>query len=747
MHYFRCFLLVMGLLLPWQNHAIEGALPVKAELIQEEQTIQPGRSFWVALRFIIEDKWHVYWKNPGDAGLPLSVEWELPSGLKAGPLNWPFPEKFTFEDMVGFGYEKEVVLLTEMTPDHTLQPGSPIELNGRVNWLVCSDLTCQPGSVSVRLNLQVESTSPPLNEKVTRLFKETRAKLPASHVIVKTIRKEGIVQIQVPAAEAVQDQDSLVNIEFFPEQQDMIDHSVDPTVSLNQATSDKYVVNLKGSDQVGVKTANLKGVLVVRTKKEANQQIQAFAVDSPIQENEGEDFLSFVELPRLPHSNFVIGNMDKEVTSSSSFEGGLPLALIFAFIGGMILNLMPCVLPVMSFKILSFVKMARQSRTLTLKHGMMFTLGVLISFWLLAGAMLALRGYGQAVGWGFQLQEPLFVVILASLLFIFSLSLFGVFELGLSVSSWAGQTEVQAGSQSEGYTSSFLSGVLATAVATPCTGPFLGSAVGFAFTLPIFQALLIFTSLALGMCFPYLVLAAFPSFLRFMPKPGPWMETFKHLMGFGLLATVLWLMWVFSAQTNTLSLICLLAGFLCFSVGAWIYGKGSMPLVSKSKRLIAYAFVVVMAIAGIQAIILPRQSWYQEEFVKGEKQGSHQQDDWETFSPERVAELQQQGIPVLIDFTAKWCLICQANHLALSTEDVTSRLAELGVVKMKADWTKNDPVITKELSKFGRSSVPLYVLYGTEEGKEPTILPQVLTPDVIISHIESTIDSEQIALK
>jgi len=413
----------------------------------------------------------------------------------------------------------------------------------------------------------------------------------------------------------------------------------------------------------------------------------------------------------------------------------------------MILNLMPCVLPVMSFKVMSFVKMAGQSRSLTLKHGIMFSVGVLLSFWALATVMLVLRAYGQAVGWGFQLQEPLFVVILASLLFIFALNLFGLFEWGTFFASWAGQTQAEKAQQTTGYTGSFLNGVLATAVATPCTGPFLGSAVGFAVTLPAWKSLLIFSSLGLGMSFPYLLLAAFPSFLRFMPKPGAWMEVFKQLMGFLLLATVLWLMWVFSAQTNAFSLICLLAGFLCFAIGAWIYGRGCTPVTPKKKQVLALAFVVLFVFAGVKAILFPHAAWDGEGSSSISSTAGNEWAGWEDFSPERLAELRLEGKPVLIDFTAKWCLICQANHMVLASDKVKTQLDKAGVVKMRADWTRSDPVITEHLSRYGRNSVPLYLLFGPNGNEEPLILPQVLTADIVTDHLKMVLHSEDIALK
>jgi thiol:disulfide interchange protein DsbD len=268
--------------------------------------------------------------------------------------------------------------------------------------------------------------------------------------------------------------------------------------------------------------------------------------------------------------------------------------------------------------------------------------------------------------------------------------------------------------------------------------------VGFAVTLPVFQALLIFTVLGLGMCFPYLLLAAFPSYLRFLPKPGPWMETFKQLMGFVLLATVLWLLWVFNAQTNTFSLVCVLAGFLCFAMGCWVYGRGCTPAVSPKKRLLAYAFVALFIVMGFQAIVFPKNTW-DIEAASSTGQGG-QWAGWEPFSPERVAQLRKEGKPVLIDFTAKWCLICQANHMVLASEQVQKHLDDAGVVRMVADWTKSDPVITEALSQFGRNSVPLYVFYGSDEKQEATILPQVLTKDVVMNHVKDALAAEEIAL-
>lgn len=742
LNYVRPFLiLIMGWVLPFQAFAQAAGSPhVKVELIQEEEFTQPNRPFWVALHLNLEDGWHVYWKNPGDAGIPLKVEWKLPDGFEASPLQWPFPEKFTMADMVGFGYHKEVTLLSQITPPPQLDSQVKVEIQAQVKWLVCSSLICQPGSTTAVLPLTISSEQPGIRQEFAAIFAQARAKIPQTHVEVKTIRKHGIVQVEVPQETEIAQAETIRGVYFFPEQKDVIDHSIEPTVASSATESNRYLVSLKGSDEIGAASKSLKGVLVLHKQTGIHESIEAFDIDSPIEEESHTTKDS---------SPLTIGQptIQSKPSASFAFEGGIGLALIFAFMGGMILNLMPCVLPVMSFKVMSFVKMAGQSRSLTIRHGLIFSLGVILSFWALASVMLILRTYGQVVGWGFQLQEPLFVVILASLLFIFALSLFGLFEWGMFFASWAGQTQADKSQKSSsGYTGSFFSGILATAVATPCTGPFLGSAVGFAVTLPVFQALLIFTSLGLGMCFPYLLLAAFPSFLRFMPKPGAWMETFKQLMGFLLLATVLWLMWVFSAQTDAFSLICLLTGFLCFSISAWIYGRSCSPVAKRRTKAFAYVFVVLFAFIGYKAILFPRAAWDDQNSTSQVKASENHWDGWEDFSPERLAWLRSEGKPVLIDFTAKWCLICQANHFVLSSNEVEKQLDQSGVVKMKADWTKNDPIITQELSKFGRNSVPLYVLYGPDEKNDPLILPQVLTPDVVSEHLLRIIPDE-IALR
>ncbi len=727
--YLNFFLLVLLFTLPNASwcHVVESSV-VQVNLIQEEQTIQAGQPFWVAIHIKIDKDWHIYWKNPGDVGMPVSIKWQLPEGFEAGPLEWPFPKKFTTADMIGFGYADDVVFLSQITPPKDALNNSIQQITVQTDWLVCSSTMCQPGSASADLSVTIGEPTKSVSAEIVAFFQDARSKIPVHDSNISVRQDKGVIQLEIPASNK-----TIKQAEFFAEEQEVIDYAHEAYVKKATQKPHTYLLTLK--EKAPLK--QLKGVLVLHTQQDQADKIEAYAIHCPIAED-GAGLISYADIQQI---GLAPVTSTESTVANNEFEGGIGLALFLAFIGGMILNLMPCVLPIISLKVMSFVRMAGQKRSLTIKHGLWFSLGVLVSFWILVAAIFILRAYGQVVGWGFQLQEPIFVVVLASLFFIFALSLFGIFEWGLIFASWAGQAESDSTQQKQdSFVGSFFSGILATAVATPCTGPFLGSALGFALTLPPLGAILIFTSLGLGMCFPYLLLSAFPALLRFVPKPGAWMETFKQMTAFILLAAVVWLMWVFSAQTNSFSLICLTAGFLCFAFGAWIYGRGGVPSAGKTKRIISYVTTVVCLVVGVQIIILPRATW---ETASGSVANSHA--GWEDFSVERVAELRAQGKPVLIDFTAKWCLICQVNHFVLASAEVEKKMDQLGVVKMKADWTKNDPAITKELSKFGRNSVPLYVVYGNEPDQEPVILPQVLTPDVVASNLDQAI-KQNIAL-
>jgi thiol:disulfide interchange protein len=678
--------------------------PVRAELFAEEKAVQPGRPFWVGVQLKMSKGWDTYWLNPGDAGVPTQVKWHLPEGFTAGPLLWPYPEKFVTDSLVAFGYTDTVLLMAEITPPAQLKENQKISIQADVNWLACKE-SCVPGNASLQLALPVTQQLPAVNTEVQLVFDHARQSLPHKEGdLTISTRADQLVLRYKPLSGAL---GAIKEALFIPEQSEVIDYLAPQNV---QAEGGEVTLSVKRAHPDG-EIGPVKGILLV--SEEGKTFKRAIQVDHPI-------------VTSIPQAA-------PEGVSS------LKMALVFAFLGGMILNVMPCVLPVVALKIFSFVKMAHQRRSTILQHGAIFSLGVVLSFWILSGALLVLRAYGEGIGWGFQLQEPLFVVVLASILFMLGLSLFGVFEFGTSLISLGNKPIAQNTSP---LMSSLMSGVLATLVATPCTGPLLGPALGFAMTLPPLQTLTIFTAMGLGMASPYAVFSAFPQLVRFLPKPGNWMIAFKHIMGFLMMATVIWLVWVFGAQTDNMATFVLLAAFLIMAVGCWIFGKWGAFNRPKMTRMVATALAALVIMAGSgSALMIAQQYRASPTSPETTRLVSDETGEWQAYTPEWVAALRSQGIPVFVDFTAKWCLICQANKVILHSSETAKAFREKGVVTMVADWTKKDPVITKQLAQLGRSGVPVYVLFPGNAQEQPYILPQTLTTKVMHTYLDKLKDN------
>lgn len=635
---------------------------VAPSLVADTTAIVPGKPFRVGLVMKIEKGWHTYWQYPGDAGSPAEIKWQLPPGFTAGPIQWPAPETIDEPEaqLQSYAYEGEVMLIQTITPPANLAPQAALSIKADASWLVCAE-TCIPEKKSLSLDLPVAAVAEPAN---TTEFDKWQSRLPRSDVppVPVTWKREGknlVAQISPPPGTTA--------VEFFPlpSPEDVIGHT--------------FSVRTENSFTVGVESpVNLPGVLVFRNEGGVN-----------------------------------CWNVTAAPSATSVVE--LLVALGFGFLGGIILNLMPCVLPVISLKIFGFVRQAGQSRARIALHGLAFSAGV-FAFFLVLGALVAsLKAGGTAVTWGaFQFQNPVFVLALATVVFAFALNLFGVFELTLPGRASTALGEAGA---TEGYAGSFFQGAFATLLATPCTAPFLGYSLGFAFSQSAPVILLMFASVAAGLSLPYLLLSLQPAWVRHLPKPGPWMERLKQFMGFPLLATGVWLLFVLGKQRGLDELFGVCAFLLVLGLGLWIYGIASSPVMKTRPRVLLQLLAAGLALAAGWFFLSPG----------GEKIA------WTPYSKSEVDRLIADKKTVFVDFTADWCLSCKYNErTAIDTEAVRQKMKELGVVPVKADWTSYDPEITAELQRFGRVGVPFYVIYPAGRPDSPITLPEVLTPSIVL---------------
>lgn len=687
---------------------------VESELIAENTSIQPGQPFWMALRLKMDEHWHTYWRNPGDSGMPTSIKWVLPEGFTAGPLQWPYPQEIALAPLVSYGYEGEVFLLTEITPPASLQPDQSVAIGAYASWLVCKDI-CLPGESGYSVSLPTNREAPQPDTRWADAFARTRALLPISIPDWKVTVAVTDTLVKVHATPPSWFTGALSDIRLFPYSDAIVDHAAGHSV---YRTASGYLVTMRRSAVLKTVPSQVDGILVASDGWRGSGSEPALAFLAPVE----------AEVP------VAIGSLGAGGATPMTAEvGGIWAALALAFAGGLILNLMPCVLPVLSIKVLGFVHQAGGKGSGSWRHGATFTAGVMMSFLALAGALLMLRAGGEQLGWGFQLQSPAFLVILSSFIFLFGLSLFGVFEIGNSLAGAGGRLDSKSG-----YTGSFVSGVLATVVATPCTAPFMGPALGFALVQPPVLALAIFASLGLGMAAPYLLLSSVPSLLRYVPKPGAWMESFKQFMGFLMMATVVWLVWVLALQTDPNFVATVLGCFVLLGIGAWVVGRWAGLMATTQSRVTAWTVAVTLTGVGIALPLWLAPDSGAGAVVTARTSVSSSGLKWQPFSQHRVTELLAKGTPVFVDFTAAWCLSCQVNErVVLHSSEVVDAFEKKGIVALKADWTSRDPEITAALAAFGRNSVPLYVLYTGNSEDPPRLLPEILTTSAVLSALEA----------
>jgi thiol:disulfide interchange protein DsbD len=675
-------------LAPAYAQAIDEAPKVHARLVAEDLSVPPGGTITVALEENIRDGWHTYWINPGDAGAPTEIKWTLPQGWSAGAIEWPTPKRLPVGPLMDYGYEGKPWLLQKLTVPADAKLGDTVTLKAAVDWLVCKDI-CVPEETTLTLPLKIGPLSP--DPAVAKDFAAARNLLPVaspwklSYALKKTLD----IYVAAPALASAHP----VEASFFPDKPGIVKGSAPQTMGFSK---DGLVLRLQPGDKA---TANgpLTGVLVL---KSSDSSIQALDVSAPV--------------GPVPQ---VFGG---ESGGPAEAGIGVVLAMVFAFIGGLILNVMPCVLPILAMKALALAGQGGGGHEAA-KEGFSYSAGAILSFLVFGLVIVLLRQGGAVVGWGFQLQEPIAVAGFALLIFAVGLNLSGVFEVG-SV------TVGDSLAQRSGATGAFFTGVLAVAVAAPCTAPFMAAALGFALTQSVVSAMLIFFALGVGFALPFLILGLWPKALAFLPKPGTWMLRLKQFLAFPMYGAAAWLVWVLAQETGANGVALVLAAFVALALAAWLWT--STRDLQVTGRGIGTVAAILVFLAGVYGVSLLHA-------VSATPQPSAATANAEPFTPERLASLRASGKPVFVDATAAWCITCLVNEQAvLSRPDVQAAFNDRHVAYLVADWTNRNDTITKMLSENGRSGVPLY-LYFAPGADKPVILPQILTESGVLDAVKS----------
>jgi len=665
---------------PAQGQIYNGKELVKPSLISDVSAIQPGQKFRVGILYKIEPGWHIYWKYSGDSGIPTKIEWQLPAGFTVGDLRWPLPIRDKEPgDLEVFDYTSDVLLFADVQAPAVL-PSGPLAIQAKTDWLVCQNL-CVPGKAQLSLNLTGGANTPSDSAPLFQKFASLVPKDLAGPITIGFSRagKSLIADVGgVPSGTA---------IDFFPT-------PPGDSVILHGTQAGSKITFPIDTEVKPIKRMN--GILVVGSG-EARQGYEV--TDNTVLAQPGS------RSQASPVDLFTVLQM-----------------LGFAMVGGLILNVMPCVLPVISLKIFGFVAEARNEHKKTFRLSIAFAGGIIGCFAALAAIVILLRGAGAQVGWGFQFQDYRFIVLISCLVFAFALNMFGVFELSVSAKATQGLASLAGG---HGYHGAFFQGVFATVLATPCTAPFLGTASAFAFAQPGWVTFVVFLFIGIGMALPYIVLAFNPKWLRYLPKPGDWMLRLKQFMGFLLVGTLLWLMWILGQMRGVNGVIALGAMLLVIAVLAWIKGSFWTPFSSRRSRLLAAAAMLCVLIAAGGAY----------KFVTRPSQMV-----WKPFTKSSLEQALASGKPVFVDFTADWCITCKANErFAIDTPQVREAFSKRNVVILKADWTNGDPEITQILNQYGRAGVPMYLVYpGGAKGPQPVLLPELITSQAVLDALNKT---------
>ncbi len=703
---------------------------VKARLVASVGSVHAGEQITVGLHQRIIPQWHTYWRNPGDSGLPTTIEWSLPAGAQAGEIQWPLPHRFKLGPVTNYGYEKEVTLLTAVTVPADAKPGGTFPLQAKVNWLVCQEI-CIPQEVQLTLSLPVSAAGSPRGKARAddlALIEQARGQLPRDMPWPVTVEQQAkglALRIAHPAALS----STFKDVWFYPAEWGKVVHDADQPRAVQ---GDALVLSLQAGEAPAASGQPLEGVLVVTESVNGQDTARGYTLSPTVRPGAGGTGSPAVASTAGQQTGTAATPI---VAPTAEADLGLGAALLLALLGGIVLNLMPCVFPVLSIKALSLLAHNDQSPAQTRRHGVVYTLGVLASFALLAGLLIALKAGGSQVGWGFQFQSPLFVLVVAYLMFAVGLSLSGVFTIGGSVAGVGSSLASRPG-----YLGSFFTGVLATIVATPCTAPFMGGAVGYALAQPPIVLLSIFLSLGLGLALPYLLLSIWPALQRWLPRPGPWMERVKQGLAFPMYVAAVWLVWVLAQQAGIDSVAVALAGMIAIAFAAWLYDSTRHGSITARRGGLAVAgLALAAALVGGHAGIGLGVDAAGRGLPSSGLQGNAPQPvkAWEPYSSQRLDELRARGEPVFLNMTAAWCITCLVNErVALNKPAVAEAFKAGGITYLKGDWTNQDQQITQLLAEFGRSGVPLYVYYPRGPAAKPVVLPQILTPEVVVTTVK-----------
>ena len=641
-------------------------------LLTESNQVGGEETLLVGLEFNLSPGWHTYWENPGDSGEGASIKWNLPSGFKASTILWPGPKRIPVEPLMTYGYEDKALLLTEIKSPKEFS--NPVKISAKINWLTCKDI-CIPQEGQVDMTL---IKGPKVANQFTSKLKEVALTVPKnfpSPYRVSVINEKIFLQFEKEGSRNISE------AYFFPKEYGLVNYTADQKLERND---NSFSLELS-SAEVQLKTNTLKGVL----KLKVDGIKEFYTLDLPLEKNTNNPLVTI----------------------------SLLTAIIFAFLGGIILNAMPCVFPILSIKILSFIEQSQGSKEKLFHHGLVFSAGVLTTFLAVSALLIFLRASGEAIGWGYQLQSPWVVSLLIYLFVVIGIVFMGNIVLGSSFGNLGTLVQNQ-----KDLTSSFFTGVLAVVVASPCTAPFMGPALGLALLQPGLKSIVIFLALGIGFSLPYLILSIYPQLLSKLPKPGEWMQTLKQIMAFPMWASALWLAWVLSSQVDMQSVFAVLLGALLIALGLWLLEKTQNS--ASILRRLTLIFSLGLMIFSIW--LLPITSDNNSPNLKNEENA---------FSAQKLSSLRSEQRMVFLNFTADWCITCKVNEaIALDQDKVKKVLDEKNIIYLKADWTRKDPEIASMLASYGRTGVPLYLLFPSQG--DPIILPELLTEDLLLDFLK-----------